>query len=95
MQTKGQWTQFRKEYAGRVNLVVFDSTNESTSARSRIEAARLQRDQILDSYQGAAGTVLVIGPRTLQVQAEVAGIQPQETYRAAIDAALAAPAPTG
>jgi hypothetical protein len=33
--------------------------------------------------------VLVINPRTLQVEAEVAGIQPFESYRAVIDSVLA------
>jgi hypothetical protein len=89
LQTRDEWAQISKTYAGRVNLFVFDSTSESTIARSRNAAARLRLDQILASYAGASGMVLVINPRTLQVEAEVAGIQPFESYRAVIDSALA------
>jgi thiol-disulfide isomerase/thioredoxin len=89
LQTRDEWAQISKTYAGRVNLFVFDSTTESTMARSRDEAARLRLDQILASYEGASGVVLVINPRTLQVESEVAGNHPFESYRAVINSILA------
>ena len=47
METKAVWRQVEETYAQRVNLVVFDLTNETTTDASRAEAKRLGLDGIL------------------------------------------------
>src|SRR5688572_2399566 len=41
MLTKGVWAEVNEAYAGKVNLVVLDFTNEAKTAASRAEASRL------------------------------------------------------
>ena len=85
---KDDWSQIEKAYAGRVNFVVLDFTNERATERSRREAERLNLTPFFDSYAGATGLVVVLDGRTNDVLAEVGGNQAFEEYRAAIDAAL-------
>jgi thiol-disulfide isomerase/thioredoxin len=92
MLTKDEWTEIGNQYGGRVNLVVFDSTTESTRAASRAAAERLGLAEILDAYHGATGVVLVIDAATGQVLSSLGGNRPYEDYREAIEAALAAAA---
>jgi hypothetical protein len=89
MQTKDEWSDIARQYGNRVNLFVFDSTNEATIATSQKQAAALGLDRILEDYHGASGMVLVINSATRQVQARLAGNRPFDSYQAAIDAALA------
>jgi thiol-disulfide isomerase/thioredoxin len=91
MQTKDEWEQIAKAYGGRANLFVFDSTNETTIAKSQKQAAALGLDGILGDYHGASGMVLVINSRTRQVEASVGGNHPFSSYQTAIDAALEEP----
>src|SRR5262245_41304125 len=42
--TKGVWSQLESEYSTRANLVVFDFTNDDTTAASQAEAHRLGLD---------------------------------------------------
>ena len=88
MLTKGAWAEIEREYAGRVNFVVFDSTTEADRERSRTEADRLGLRRILDDYYGATGMVLVIDPGTERVIAQLGGLYTFDEYREAIDAAL-------
>jgi thiol-disulfide isomerase/thioredoxin len=93
--TKDEWEQIQQGYADRVNLVVFDSTDEASTAGSRVEAKRLGLEALIDEYQGATGMVLVVDPATRKVLSEIAGIQPIGNYRDAIDASLSTRAPAG
>jgi thiol-disulfide isomerase/thioredoxin len=89
MVTKGMWTQIEETYAGRVNLVVLDFTNEANTDGSRVEATRLGLDEFFNEYAGATGTIVVLDGRTKQVTASINGSRDFAEYRAAIDAALA------
>lgn len=91
--TKDEWEHIRQEYEGRVNLVVFDATDEASTASSVAEAQRLGLHSVLESYQGATGMVLVVDPASRTVLAALGGILSTDSYRAAIDAALAVPSP--
>jgi len=95
MLTKDEWAGIEQTYAGRVNLVVFDSTTESDRERSREEAARLGLSDALEGFYGATGVVLVVDPRTREIVAEIAGVHSIEDYRRAIDSSLAALPGTG
>ena len=85
---KDEWSQIEATYAGRVNFVVLDFTNERATERSRSEAERLNLGSFFDEYSGATGLVVVLDARTKDVLAEVGGNQTFAEYRAAIDAAL-------
>jgi thiol-disulfide isomerase/thioredoxin len=88
MLTKDEWARVERAYAGRVNFVVLDFTNEAASERSRVQAERLGLRQFFDDYGGATGLVVVLDGRTREVLAEVGGNAPFDDFQAAIDAAL-------
>lgn len=89
MVTKGVWGQIEETYGGRVNLVVFDFTNDASTEASRTEARRLGLERFFAEYDGATGIVVVLSP-TKQVAAEIKGSRDFSAYRTAIDATLAA-----
>ena len=88
MLTKDEWARVEQTYAGRVNFVVLDATNEAAIERSRREVERLNMRQFFDDYNGATGLVVVFDGRTKEVIAEVGGNASFEEFRSAIDAAL-------
>lgn len=88
MVTKGVWSQIDAAYAGRVNLLVLDFTNQANTDASRAEAARLGLDKFFDDYGGATGTIVVLDGRTKDVTASINGSRDFAEYRSAIDAAL-------
>jgi hypothetical protein len=88
MVTKGVWGEIEQTYAGRVNLVVFDFTNETSTATSRAEGGRLGLGPFFEEYQGATGLVVVLSGGK-EVLAAIKGSRDFGEYRAAIDAALA------
>ena len=88
MVTKDEWSQIERAYAGRVNLVVLDFTNEQKTEASRAEAARLGLQKFYDEYSGATGMIVVIDGRTKDVMTSIIGSRDFAEYRRAIDAAL-------
>jgi thiol-disulfide isomerase/thioredoxin len=88
--TKDMWAQIEQTYAGRVNLLVLDFTNQAHTDASRVEAKRLGLESFFDEYGGATGTVVVLSGATRQVTASIGGSRDFADYRAAIDAALTA-----
>jgi thiol-disulfide isomerase/thioredoxin len=87
MVTKKVWTQIENSYAGRVNLVVLDFTNDANTDASRREATRLGLEKLYEEYGGATGTVVILDGRK-QVMASINGSRDFTEYRTAIDAAL-------
>ena len=49
--TKDEWARVEQAYAGRVNFVVLDATNEAAIERSRVQAERLNMRQFFDDYK--------------------------------------------
>ena len=88
MMTKGVWANVQESYAGRVNLVVFDVTNEETTQASRAEAKRLGLAAFFDDYSGSTGTVYVLDGPSKAVKSQLAGDRELAHYRTAIDEAL-------
>jgi molybdopterin synthase catalytic subunit len=88
MVTKDVWAQVHEVYAGRAHFVVFDFTNDATTASAAAEAKRLGLEPVFHEYSGATGFVVVFDGRTREVTAEIGG-RDFEAYRAAIDAAMA------
>jgi thiol-disulfide isomerase/thioredoxin len=89
MLTKPMWHDIEAAYASRVNLVVFDFTDEETTAATRAEAERIGLGEFFDEHSGWTGTIAVVDARTKQATAEIHGSRDFAEYRAAIDAALA------
>jgi thiol-disulfide isomerase/thioredoxin len=85
MMTKTVWSQIEAAYSGRANFVVFDFTNEATTARSKAEAARLGLEKFFDENTGVTGTIAVLDGRTREEVASIHGIKGFDEYRAAID----------
>ena len=90
MTTKGVWSEIERSYTGRVNLLVFDFTNEETTEASRAEAKRLGLESFFDEYAGTTGSIVVLDRWTRHVTADIHGRRDLAEYRAAIDTALAA-----
>lgn len=88
MFTKGIWSEIASNYAGKVNLVVFDVTDEKRTEESRAAAGRLGLGDFFDEYGNWTGTVFVVDARTKQLQGQLHGDSDFEHYRAAIDQAL-------
>jgi thiol-disulfide isomerase/thioredoxin len=88
MVTQNVWPQIAEAYTGRVNLVVFDFTDEAKTEASRAEAKRLGLEKFFDEYVGVSGPIVVLDGRTKEVTAEVSGSRDFAEYRAAIDQAL-------
>ena len=86
---KDEWSRIEQAYAGRVNFVVLDATNEAAIERSRVDAARLNMREFFEEYNSATGLVVVLDGRTKEVLAEVFGNAPFEEFQSAIDGALA------
>lgn len=87
MVTKDVWADVERAYAGRVNLLVLDFTDEERTTSSRAAAQRVGLGTLFDEYEGITGAVLVIDGRTGQVAADISSRDFDE-YRSAIDAAL-------
>jgi thiol-disulfide isomerase/thioredoxin len=90
MLTKAVWSHIEATYSMRVNLVVFDFTNQATTDTSRVEAKRLGLEKFFDEIAGGTGTIAVLDGRTKEVTASIHGGRDFAEYRAAIDAALRA-----
>jgi thiol-disulfide isomerase/thioredoxin len=88
LMTKDVWSEIEKTYAGRVNLVVFDFTNDENTEASKALASRLGLDRFFEEYAGASGTIAVLDGRTKQVKASIKGSRNFSEYREAIEGAL-------
>ena len=91
MATKGVWSEIEQAYAGRTNLVVWDFTNDATTAATLTEARRLGLEDVFNEYWGATGLIVVVDGRTKQVTGEVGGVSDFDEYRSAIEEALTRP----
>lgn len=85
--TTSVWSQIEEEYAGRVNFLVLDFTDDQTADASKAAAERVGLGRVFEE-SGSTGVVLVVDGRTKEVTASIAGSRDVTEYRAAIDAAL-------
>ncbi|HEX5049077.1 MAG TPA: thioredoxin family protein [Gammaproteobacteria bacterium] len=87
--TKGVWSDIAATYGDRVNLVVLDFTDETTTDASRAEAERLGLGSYFEDHSGWTGTISIVDGSTKEVTADIHGSRDFAEYRAAIDGALA------
>jgi hypothetical protein len=92
MVAKDEWADLQDQYAGKVRLVVFDFTTNSTTDRSRAEARRLGLENIFDEFLGVTGSVVVLDGRSREIRHVLDGSMGDAEYRAAIDDLLASAA---
>lgn len=90
---KGVWSEVAEAYADRAHFVVFDFTDEGTTAQARATAKRLGLTAVFEEYVGATGFVVVLD-RSRGVRAEVGGSE-FAVYRDAIEGALSGPSAPG
>lgn len=88
MATTGVWTRVEQAYQGRANFVVFDFTNDSTTARSRSEAVRLGLGDFFETNVGWTGAIAVLDSVDHHEIVSVHGVHRFDEYRSAIDRAL-------
>jgi thiol-disulfide isomerase/thioredoxin len=88
LMTKGAWSDLQARYAGRVNFLVFDYTNQRTTDASEVDARRIGLGEFFENA-GGTGSVIVLDGRTKEVVSRISGVQDVEAYAAAVDAALA------
>jgi thiol-disulfide isomerase/thioredoxin len=89
MLTMPVWSQIVATYSTRVNLVVFDFTNQATTDTSRAEAKRLGLEQFFEDA-GSTGTIAILDGRSKDVVTVIHGSRDFDAYRSAIDANLRA-----
>jgi thiol-disulfide isomerase/thioredoxin len=92
MATKSVWSTIESEYDKRVNLLILDFTDDTTTASSAAEASRLGLQSFYDEYGGRTGSIVVVDGKTKEVTAAIHGSRNLDEYRAAIDAVLASAA---
>jgi thiol-disulfide isomerase/thioredoxin len=88
LMTMDVWSEIENTYAGRVNLLVLDFTNEQTTEASEAEVRRLGLEGLLDSLDGT-GSIAVVDAATRRVSASISGSRDVAEYKRAIDEALA------
>ena len=88
MMTKGVWAKVSESYAGKVNLLVLDFTNEEKTAASREEAKRLGLDAFFNEHAGTTGSIMILDGKSKTVKRELEGSRDFADYRAAIEAVL-------
>ena len=89
MVAKDEWADLQEAYTGKVRLVVFDFTSDSTAAASRAEATRLGLEAVFDEFFGVTGAVVVVDGRSREIHHVLDGSMEESEYRAAIDGVLA------
>jgi thiol-disulfide isomerase/thioredoxin len=80
----------QKQYAGKVNFVVFDVTNKATTMASQEKAQRLGLGAFLAENKSKTATVAIINPANGQVLKLYQANPSLQDYTAVIDAAIAA-----
>jgi thiol-disulfide isomerase/thioredoxin len=80
----------QKQYAGKVNFVVFDVTNKATTMASQAKAQRLGLGAFLAENKSKTATVAIINPANGQVLKLYQANPSLQDYTAVIDAAIAA-----
>jgi thiol-disulfide isomerase/thioredoxin len=81
--------QLEKDYAGKVNFVVLDVSDKSTTAEAEAKAQQLRLSEFLAANKSQTGMLTIIDPATGNILAQYRNNANLRDYTTVLDAALA------
>ncbi|MGQ9865805.1 MAG: TlpA family protein disulfide reductase [Pseudanabaenaceae cyanobacterium] len=82
-------SQLKKDYAGRVNFVVLDVTNRTTTSKTEARATQLGLSQFLKANKAQTGLLTIVDPATGTILAQYRNNANLADYKKVLDQALA------
>jgi len=82
-------SQLKKEYAGKVNFVVLDVSDKSTTAQSEAIAKELGLSNFFTANKTQTGSLTIVDPATGKILSQHRNNANKSTYTKVLDAALA------
>ncbi len=83
-------SSLKKQYAGKVNFIVFDVSNKATTKAAEMKAQRLGLSSFFTENKSKTATVAIINPATGQILKLYQGNSEIKDYKAVLDPAIAA-----
>jgi thiol-disulfide isomerase/thioredoxin len=81
-------SQVQKQYDGKVNFVVFDVSNRSSTGAAQTRAKQLGLNSFLQANESQTGLVAIINPATGQVIRQFRGNANLKDYQTALNQAI-------
>jgi thiol-disulfide isomerase/thioredoxin len=81
-------SQVKKQYEGKVNFVVFDVSNRSSTGAAQARAKQLGLNRFLQANESQTGLVAIINPATGQVIQQFRGNANLKDYQTALNQAI-------
>jgi thiol-disulfide isomerase/thioredoxin len=81
-------SQVQKQYDGKVNFVVFDVSNRSSTGAAQARAKQLGLNRFLQAHESQTGLVAIINPATGQVIQQFRGNANLKDYQTALNQAI-------
>lgn len=81
-------TQLEQQYAGKVEFVVLDVTDKTTTAQAEAKAKELGLSQFLATYKAQTGTLTIVDPATGTILAQHRNNANLSDYTTVLDTAL-------
>jgi thiol-disulfide isomerase/thioredoxin len=81
--------RLKQDYAGKVNFVVLDVSNPSTTSAAKAKAKELGLDKFLNANKSQTGLIAIVDPATGNILAQHRNNSSAAAYTAVLDKALA------
>jgi thiol-disulfide isomerase/thioredoxin len=81
-------SQLKKDYGGKVNFVVLDVTDKSTTSKAEATATQLGLSQFLEANKAQTGSLTIIDPATGNILAQYRNNANLDDYKTVLDKAL-------
>jgi hypothetical protein len=81
-------SQLKKDYEGKVNFVVLDVTDKSTTGKSEATATQLGLSKFLAANKAQTGSLTIIDPATGAILAQYRNNANLADYKTVLDKAL-------
>jgi thiol-disulfide isomerase/thioredoxin len=81
--------QLKQDYAGKVNFVVLDVSNPSTTSAAKAQAKELGLDKFLNANKSQTGLIAIVDPATGNILAQHRNNPSAAAYTSVLDKALA------
>jgi thiol-disulfide isomerase/thioredoxin len=82
-------SRLKQDYAGKVNFVVLDVSNPSTTSAAKAKAKELGLDKFLNANKSQTGLIAIVDPATGNILAQHRNNSSAAAYTAVLDKALA------